>query len=194
MCLRISCQTYVNILLDKSDYNLTKILLIASVAHRSSMTLLHVFRLIFGRPFQNGRPMLSDRCPVCSVLSCPVCLSGCLAVPLILSGGEAGSPTDHGPTDMGQVSAHVRCGQTAGWIKLPLGTEVGLIPRYIVLDGDPAPPERGTTAPLFSAHVYCGQALVMVKFHYAILVADCRSEAGRMRPAASWNLAYHLAS
>jgi len=32
---------------------------------------------------------------------------------------------------------------------------------------------------------------VKAKFHYAILVAD-RSEAGR-RPAASWNLAYHLA-
>jgi len=32
---------------------------------------------------------------------------------------------------------------------------------------------------------------VKAKFHYATLVAD-RSEAGR-RPAASWNLAYHLA-
>jgi len=32
---------------------------------------------------------------------------------------------------------------------------------------------------------------VRAKFHYAILVAD-RSEAG-CRPAASWNLAYHLA-
>jgi len=33
--------------------------------------------------------------------------------------------------------------------------------------------------------------LFKAKFHYAILVAE-RSEAGR-RPAASWNLAYHLA-
>jgi len=33
--------------------------------------------------------------------------------------------------------------------------------------------------------------MVKAKFHYAILVAD-RSVAGR-RPAASWNLAYHLA-
>jgi len=32
---------------------------------------------------------------------------------------------------------------------------------------------------------------VRAKFHYAIMVAD-RPEAGR-RPAASWNLAYHLA-
>jgi len=33
--------------------------------------------------------------------------------------------------------------------------------------------------------------LLKAKFYYAILVAD-RSKAGR-RPAASWNLAYHLA-
>ena len=30
------------------------------------------------------------------------------------------------------------CGQTVGWIKMPLGTEVGLGPGDIVLDGDPA--------------------------------------------------------
>jgi len=41
----------------------------------------------------------------------------------------------------------VYCGQTAGWIKMPLGTEVGLGPGDIVLDGDPAPPQGGTTAP-----------------------------------------------
>ena len=35
------------------------------------------------------------------------------------------------------------CGQTVGWIKMPLGQ------GDIVLDGDPAPPERGTAAPLF---------------------------------------------
>jgi len=35
-------------------------------------------------------------------------------------------------------SAHVCCGQTAGWIKMPLGTEVGLGSGNIVLDGDPA--------------------------------------------------------
>jgi len=33
---------------------------------------------------------------------------------------------------------------------MPLGTEVGLGPGAIVLDGDPAPPkERGTAAPTF---------------------------------------------
>jgi len=41
-----------------------------------------------------------------------------------------------------QFSAHFYCGQTARWIKMPLGTKVGLGPCHIVLDGDPAPPRR----------------------------------------------------
>jgi len=36
-----------------------------------------------------------------------------------------------------QFSAHIRCGQTAGWIKMPLGTEVG--PGDVVIGEDPAP-------------------------------------------------------
>jgi len=43
----------------------------------------------------------------------------------------------------------VYCGQTVGWIRTPLGTEVGLSPGHIVLDDDPAPPNRGTAAPYF---------------------------------------------
>jgi len=46
-------------------------------------------------------------------------------------------------------SAHVCCGQTAGWIKMPLGTEVDHYPGEIVLDGDPAPPKKGTVFPNF---------------------------------------------
>jgi len=63
---------------------------------------------------------------------------------------KEGTPT---PT---QFSAHVYCGQTAGWMKTPLGTEVDLGPGHTVLDGIPVLRERGTAAPLFSAHVYCG--------------------------------------
>jgi len=45
----------------------------------------------------------------------------------------------------------VYCGQTVGWIKMKLGTEVGLGPGHIVLVGDPAPPEkRGTVPPIFA--------------------------------------------
>ena len=39
-----------------------------------------------------------------------------------------------------KLLADVYCGQTAGWMKLLLGTEVGLSPGDFVLDGDPAPP------------------------------------------------------
>jgi len=47
-----------------------------------------------------------------------------------------------------------------GWIKMPLGTEVGLGPGDIVLDGDPAPHGQGhSSPPQFSAHVYCGQTV-----------------------------------
>jgi len=43
-----------------------------------------------------------------------------------------------------QFSAHVHYGETDGWIKMALGTEVGLGPGYIVLDWDPAPlPKKG---------------------------------------------------
>jgi len=48
-----------------------------------------------------------------------------------------------------QFSADVCCGRTAGWIKMQLGTEVGLGPGDIVLDGDPVPPKKQGTAPNF---------------------------------------------
>jgi len=41
----------------------------------------------------------------------------------------------------------VYCGQTVGWIKIPLGTEVGLGPGDIVLDGNSAYPRKGTQHP-----------------------------------------------
>jgi len=48
-----------------------------------------------------------------------------------------------------QFSAHICCGQMAGWIKMPLGKEVGLVPSDIVLDGDPAlPPQKKGQSPL----------------------------------------------
>jgi len=52
----------------------------------------------------------------------------------------------------------------AGWIKMPLGIEVGLGPCDFVLDGDPALPypKRGRS-PQFLAHVYCGQTAGYIK-------------------------------
>jgi len=49
-----------------------------------------------------------------------------------------------------QFSAHVYCGQRAGWIKMVFGMEVGLGPVHIVLDGDTAPlPQKGQSPPIF---------------------------------------------
>jgi len=49
-----------------------------------------------------------------------------------------------------KFSAHVYCGQTAGWIKVALAMEVGLDSGHIVLDGDTAPlPQKGTEPPIF---------------------------------------------
>jgi len=57
---------------------------------------------------------------------------------------------EKGDTAAIQFSARVCCGQTAGWIKMPLGTKVGLNPGDIVLDVEPAPsPQKGGTAPNF---------------------------------------------
>jgi len=74
---------------------------------------------------------------------------------IVLDGDTAPLPQkrDRAP----QFLAHVYCGQTAGWIKMPLGTEVDRSSGHIVLDGFPAIGERGTAVPLFSAHAYCGQ-------------------------------------
>jgi len=47
-----------------------------------------------------------------------------------------------------QFSAHVYCGQTARWIKMALGVEVGVGSVHIVLDGDTAPlPKKGVESP-----------------------------------------------
>jgi len=72
----------------------------------------------------------------------------------IVFDGDPAPPREkrHGPT---QFLAHVYCGETAGWIKMSLGTEVQLGPGDVVLDGVAAPSKRGT-APQFSVYVYCG--------------------------------------
>ena len=64
---------------------------------------------------------------------------------------KMGTPT---PT---QFLAHVYCGQMAGWMKMPLGTEVDLGSGHIVLDGVPALAKGAQHPPrLFSAHDHCG--------------------------------------
>jgi len=68
---------------------------------------------------------------------------------IVLDGDPAPPPPTGGGEQSPQFSAHVRCGQTAGWIKMALGIEVGLGPGCIVLDWDPAPsPKKGEEPPL----------------------------------------------
>ena len=73
------------------------------------------------------------------------------------------SPSPHGAQP--QFSAHICCGQVAGWIKMPLGMEVGLGSGDFVLNEDPAPPPQkgGRVPPQFSEHIYCGQTAGWIK-------------------------------
>jgi len=58
--------------------------------------------------------------------------------------GDPALPPQKGGGAPKLFSAHVYCGETAGWIKLTLGMEAYLSPGYFVLDGDPAlSPKRG---------------------------------------------------
>ena len=59
--------------------------------------------------------------------------------PLLQKGGGTAAPTFW----------PMYCGQTAGWIKLPLGMDIGLGLGFTVLDEDPAPPTQRVTAPIF---------------------------------------------
>jgi len=80
--------------------------------------------------------MLSDGCPICPArLSCLFVLSVTL----------------------------VYCGQTVGCIKMKLGTEVGLSPGHIVLDGEPIPLSQNGHNPQFSARVRCDQTAGWMK-------------------------------
>jgi len=60
------------------------------------------------------------------------------------------SPRERGTEAPPHFSAHVYCAQTAGWIRIPLGTEVGLGSGDIVLDWNPdLPTERDNSSPHF---------------------------------------------
>ena len=64
-----------------------------------------------------------------------------------------------------QFSVHVYCGQTTGWMKTPLGTEIDLGPGHIVLDGIPALRESRTAAP----HLF-GPCLLWPRAHVSATV------------------------
>jgi len=63
-----------------------------------------------------------------------------------------------------QFLAHVcRSQMVAGWMKVPLCTDVNLGPGDVVLDVSQLP--HKVTQPQFSVHVYCGQTAGLMKRH-----------------------------
>jgi len=72
----------------------------------------------------------------------------------IVLDGDPASPPLKGYSP--QFSANVRCGQAAGWTKMPLGMEVGLWgPSY--------PQKKGTPTPSNFWAVYCSQTAGWMK-------------------------------
>jgi len=117
---------------------------------------------VFGRPFVR-QFALCYRAVVLSV--CPVCNVGVLWPNGWMDQDETGHagtlrPWPHcvrwGPSSIAPKGApppflaHICSGQMAGWIKMPLGMEVGRGLGVFVLDEEPAPPpQRGTEPPIF---------------------------------------------
>ena len=115
-----------------------------------------------GDRLKTVRTMLSDRFPVLSV--CLSCLSVTSDVGVLWSNGWIDQDeTWHGGRPRPRrhcvrlepwsaqkggtappILAYVYCGQTAGWIRMPLGMAVGLGPGHIMLDGTQLPPKKGT--------------------------------------------------
>jgi len=58
----------------------------------------------------------------------------------------------------------------AGWIKMPLDTEVDLGPGHIVYDGVQLLPERGSAAPLSSTHIYCDQTVAHLSYNGTLVI------------------------
>jgi len=72
----------------------------------------------------------------------------------IVLDGDPAPPPSKG--QIPQFSAHICCGQMSGWIKMPLGMEVGLSPGDFVLRGDwgPSPlPKKGAEPPIFGPYL-----------------------------------------
>ena len=67
-----------------------------------------------------------------------------------------------------------------GWIKMPLGMEVGFGPGDFVLDGNPAPSSAkgGRVAPSFQP-VYCGQTAGWTKMPLGMQVGLCPGDCVR---------------
>ena len=79
---------------------------------------------------------------------------------IVLDGDPAPLPKGgHSP----QFSVHVCCGQMPGWIKMPLGTKVGLRQAALCYMRTKLPFPKGAHTQ-FSAHIYCGQTVAHLSY------------------------------
>ena len=81
---------------------------------------------------------------------------GVICTEVGLGPGDIVLDADPAPAQKGtapQFSAHVYCGQTAGWTKMSLSMEASLGSGDFVFDGDPAPlPKKGhSPTPIFGS-------------------------------------------
>jgi len=73
-----------------------------------------------------------------------------------------------------KFSAHVYCGQTAWWVKMALGMEVGLGPGHIVLDGNPAPlPQNEAGPPIFGPFLLWPNFCMPFGIEVGVSPGDC---------------------
>jgi len=75
--------------------------------------------------------------------------------------GTQPSPQKGGGTPA-QFSAHVYCGQMAGWTKIALFMQVDLNPGHCVRCS-PSPKRGRSPTPQYLAHFYCGQTARCIK-------------------------------
>ena len=82
-----------------------------------------------------------------------------------------------------RFSAYVHCGQMAGWIEMPLGTEVGLgVTGDCVRWGPSSPTKKRGHSPQFPAHVFCGQTAGWIKMPLRRELRQYRVRWGRSSP------------
>ena len=85
-----------------------------------------------------------------------------------------GDPAPPKKVHSSHFSAHVYCGQTAGWIKMPLGKKVGLVPGDIVFDVDPAPLPRGRAPNFWPMSIVAKRSPISATAeHLCIFVSFC---------------------
>jgi len=96
----------------------------------------------------------------------------------VLDGNPAPPPQRGGASP--PIFGHICCSQIAGWIKMPLGMEVGISPGDFVLDGDPALPSRKwEQSPLPNFRPI---SIVVRRLQYRCMHQDATWYGGRLQP------------